>query len=54
LFASESNSAVAEDITKDDVTIIPDGLTVYHALGIEEGKLAIGVKPTEVLKYVGT
>lgn len=52
LSASGSSSAIAEDMTKD--VSIPDGLTVYEALGIEEGKIAIGVKPMEVLKYVGT
>lgn len=31
-----------------------DVASVYEQLGIEPGKLALGVKPDEVLKYVGT
>jgi hypothetical protein len=43
-------SAVANDFE----SAVLDGVSIYNQLGIEEGKLALGVKPDEVLKYIGT
>ena len=40
----------AADTTEEDVAVVD----VYDQLGIERGNLALGVKPDEVLQYIGT
>jgi len=45
------STATAES---DFGTAMPDVVDVYEQLGIEKGNLALGVKPAEVLKYIGT
>ena len=46
-FLVEPNAA---DTTEEDVAVVD----VYDQLGIERGNLALGVKPDEVLQYIGT
>lgn len=36
------------------VAVDPDLVDVYEQLGIEQGKLALGVKSSEVMQYIGT
>lgn len=43
-----SSSSIAPDQTT------PDGAAIMKELGIQEGKLAYGVKPSEIQKYIGT
>jgi len=38
-------------VEQEDVT---EAVALYDQLGIERGNLALGVKPDEVLKYIGT
>ncbi len=42
-----SSSIEPEGATKD-------GIAIMKELGIEEGKLALGIKPSEIQKYIGT
>ncbi|CAB9512251.1 expressed unknown protein [Seminavis robusta] len=52
----ESSTAVAEapDATKTDSAADDDGADIYAKLGITEDQLSIGVKPEEVLEWIGT
>ena len=48
-------AAVEEGSSENDFgTAMPPQKNVYEELGIEEGKLALGVQPEEVLNYLGT
>lgn len=38
----------------ETTTAAPETSSTYDQLGIQEGKLALGVEPDEVLKYIGT
>jgi len=53
LHRAVSVAATTDEPASDFGTAMPER-NVYEALGIEEGKLALGVKPEEVLQYLGT
>jgi hypothetical protein len=40
--------------TSDFGSAMPEAATPLEMLGIEDGKLAIGADPIEVLTYIGT
>lgn len=40
--------------TAASTTTTDDDTDIFEQLGIEPGKLALGVRPDEVLKYIGT
>lgn len=41
-------------VSNDFGTAVQDGVSIFDQLEIKEGELALGVKPDEVLKYIGT
>jgi hypothetical protein len=40
--------------TSDFGTAMPEATSYLEQLGIEEDKLALGIDPVEVYKYIGT
>lgn len=46
-------SAVANN-DFETAAVAGSSVSILEQLGIEDGKLALGVKPDEVLKYIGT
>jgi hypothetical protein len=52
---NDTQSATSsESSTGSAVNNFDGSSNIYELLGIEEGKLALGVKPEEVYKYIGT
>jgi hypothetical protein len=52
-FRSSPRTAMAIE-TSDFGTAMPEATSYLEQLGIEEDKLALGIDPVEVYKYIGT
>jgi hypothetical protein len=52
-FRSRPRTAMAIE-TSDFGTAMPEATSYLEQLGIEEGKLALGVDPVDVYSYIGT
>lgn len=52
--AAATGTEVAKTTTTPLFASSPDSLAILEELGIEDGKLALGLKPAEVLQYIGT
>ena len=52
--ATSTTRLLFSAVANNDVGTAPAGVSILEQLGIEDGKLALGVKPDEVLKYIGT
>ena len=48
------HSAALFESSKDFGTAMPEEVSVYEKLGIEEDNLALGINPEDLLTYVGT
>lgn len=50
----ESTTTMASDFASDFGSAMPEEVSPYERIGIQEDQLALGINPEDVLAYCGT